>query len=368
MPSEITSEFIKDIRKEITKAKVEGINITTGADIQLASHIPFAIPSGLPQLELCIGKPGYPAGRILEFFGFPASGKTTAALHALASCQRIGGKVMYIDAENSWDPVRAKKCGIVVEDLMLVEATSIEKIFDGISYFLNALESKNWRQASMVVVDSITSVESEGNEDKAIREESRVAQDARIIRRALRKLAHRIAELKMCAIFINHAISNIGFGDPKTSGGGNALKFFASLRVDFTFRKSLVDGKKGEERSYEGQEVEVAIRKNKINITNSPEFLIRNGPNGFDIYDGLLAGFINLDVVEVMNQKTYHYKPTNTTFSRSEWKALVHGIGGPECVYDFFLKKAEELGKITPYGVDADEIVIITEPEKGEEE
>ena len=367
MPNDITKEFVKGMNKELGKnkglAKVGGVNITTGGDLSIASHVPFAIPSGLPLLELSIGKPGYPAGRVLEFFGFESSGKTTAALHAIAECQRLGGQVIYIDTEYTFDLTRprAKKIGVDVDNMLLAEADSIEKVFDTIDVFLDKLEAEDWRFPSMIVVDSITGVESEGSSNKEIREESRIGQDARVIRKAMRRLTSRISTRKTCAIFINHAIANIGFGNPKTSAGGHALKFFASLRVDFTFLSQLIDGVK-DDRHYKGQSIKIAIRKNKINVTDSPEFDVKNGVTGFDIYEGLMDGLVALGLVETVNQQSWHYKPTSTTFTRKEWKPLVDSMGGPPKVYDFFLQEAEKMGKITPYGSD-NSVITIEEPD-----
>jgi len=369
VPNDITKEFIKEMNKELGKnkglTKVGGINITTGGDLNIASHVPFAIPSGLPLLELSIGKPGYPAGRVLEFFGFESSGKTTAALHAIAECQRLGGQVIYIDTEYTFDLTRprAKKIGVDVDNLLLAEADSIEKVFDTIDAFLDKLEKEDWRFPSMIVVDSITGVESEGSSVKEIREEARVGQDARIIRKAMRRLTSRISTRKTCAIFINHAIANIGFGNPKTSAGGHALKFFASLRIDFTFLSQLVDGQK-DDRHYKGQSIKIAIRKNKINSTDSPEFDVKNGVTGFDIYEGIMDGLIAIGLIESVNQQSWHYVPTGTTFMKKEWKALVDGMGGPSKVYDFFLQEAEKVGKITPYGSDTDTVISIQEEEE----
>lgn len=377
MASDVVAEFMKRMNKDLAK-KVkkgeQGLRITTGDDVQLASHVPFGLPSGIPQFDLAIGKPGYPAGRLVEFFGFEMSGKSTASLQAIASCQRLGGLAMYIDTECTFAEGRdrARKCGVSIENLQMPEEVdSLEKVFDCIDSFLVTLEAIEWKGPSIIVVDSITAVESEGNAGKELREESRVGQDARVLRKSLKRLTPKISKQKTCVIFVNHAISNIGgFGNNKTSAGGHAIKFWASLRVDFTFLAQIVKGAKGDDdRQYEGQKVQIAVRKNKVGRTASPEFEIPNLVNGFDMYSSLLEGFRYIGLVEVINQKSYHYKPTETTFQTKEWPALVQSLGGPDQLYDFFLEKAQELKKISPYGEDdVTEPVSISPVESVEEE
>ena len=369
MPSDLITEFMKRMNKDLAKKVKKGdpsIRITTGDDVQLASHVPFGLPSGIPQFDLAISKPGYPAGRIMEFFGSPHSGKTTAALHAIASCQRLGGVAMYLDTECTFaeSRTRARKCGVDIDNLQMPEEVeTLEQIFDCIESFLTTLEEMEWKGPSIVVVDSITAVESEGNAEKKIREEARVGQDARVIRRALRKLTYKISKQKTCAIFVNHAIANIGFGNPKTSAGGNALKFWSSLRIDFTFLHNLVEGKKSEgNRKYQGQNIQISVAKNKVSRTSSPEFEVPNLVDGFNIYASLFEAFRSIGTIEEINQKSYHYKHSSTTFQTKEWPTLVQSMGGPDQVYDFFLAEAQRLKKITPYGEDDDSETLTVVP------
>lgn len=319
-------------------------------DLTLSSHVPFGVPTRIPQLDLSIGKPGLPIGRIVELYGFEASGKTTAGLHIIAAAQAMGGLGVFIDTEKHFDRVRAEKCGVDTTNLIVTECDSIESIFRTIDLGLDNLDKIELEAPLVFVVDSITAVISESEYKKKIGEEYRIGQDARAIRHGLRKLNTDISRRNVLCIFINHSITNIGamFGKKSLSAGGHALKFYSSIRVNFAFVSNLYEGEK-DDRKRVGQTTAIRPEKNKVSGEMS-EFKITLGDHGFCIYEGLFEVLKKLGEIEQVNKQTWFYKPTESQITRKEWPELVDRLGGPWKMYEEFLKSAQSRGLIVPYG------------------
>lgn len=349
MSNSIVSSLISHLNK---RDKTE--EAKNGTDLTLKSNIPFGIPSFIPQLDLSLGKAGYPAGRIIELFGKPATGKTTAAYHALASTQRSGGSgaCMFIDTEYTYDPARASQCGVDPENLVVVTASTIEEIFGHIDSFLDWLVKNEWNHPSAFAVDSVTAVQSQSEVDKDFSDRATVGADARAIRSGLRYLNSRIADTKTLGIFVNHSTAKIGTfgGKDSDSAGGNALKFFSSARVSFAFVNNIYEGDK-EERVRRGQVVSVGIEKNKLYSTGRPSFKLELTENGFDLYEGLFEACLDIGLIERVNKQTYFFKPHNVQFTSAKWKEIVDGLDGPWAFYKWFLEEAIKLNKIEPYGI-----------------
>lgn len=341
------ADFVNLLNKE-GKAHA---STSVGTDITLASHVPYGIPTRMPQLDLALGRPGFPAGRIIELFGFEGSGKTTAALHALAATQAGGGLAHFIDTEFAFDPIRARQCGVNPDSLVVTECSSIEAIFRTIESSIKNLQKMDWKKPYTVVTDSVTAVMSENEMQKEIGEEARLGQDARTIRMALRKLTNEVASNNICALFVNHSISKIGvtFGKKSQSAGGHALKFWGSVRVQFSAVNQIFEGT-GAERTRRGQVTDVSVEKNKVSKTNQVSFKVPLVENGFDLYTGLFEALQTIGDIEKVNQKTYFFKPTETQVTRADWPALVDSRGGPLDMYKEFLQTAQERGFLIPYG------------------
>ncbi len=218
---------------------------------QLASVETF--PSGSISLDLALGG-GYPRGRILEVYGPESSGKTTLALHAIAEIQKGGGTAAFIDAEHALDPDYAKKLGVNVDQLLISQPDTGEQALE----ITETLVRSN--AVDLVVIDSVAALtpraEIEGDMG-----DSHMGLQARLMSQALRKLTGIISKTKCTVIFINQIRMKIGvlFGNPETTTGGNALKFYSSVRMDIR-RVSQI--KQGEE--IVGNEVKVKIVKNKV--------------------------------------------------------------------------------------------------------
>lgn len=353
MPTDTTSALLNKLNKKVSKFST----VDNGSGLALASHVPFGIPTMIPQLDLSLGRPGIPAGRITEFFGFEMTGKTTAGLHAIASCQRVGGAALFIDTENTYDGYRAKAVGVDTDNLLVAGADSIENIFLVIEGFINILREEGHDKPSLVVVDSITGVSTKEEMEKAFDDPQKIGGEAVAIRRGIKKIHNLIAENNCAVIFINHSVSKIsvrGFGKTSDSAGGHAIKFFASIRIQFTFLSTTSKQKDGE-KVRAGQKSNIKVEKNKVWSTGIQSFTLELKDTGFDLYDGLLAGLIQAGGIQEKSAGNYIFNATETQFSKREWKTFVdEHHGGPWNLYLWFLEQVQLKGLIKPYGAICD--------------
>ena len=185
------------------------------------------IPSGCLTLDLALGIGGFPRGRIIEIYGPESSGKTTVALHAVAEAQKMGGVAAFIDAEHALDPVYAKKLGVNLDDLYVSQPDTGEQALD----ITDALVRSS--AVDIIVIDSVAALTPKA-EIEGDMGDSHVGLQARLMSQALRKLTAIVNKSKTCVIFINQLREKVGvmFGNPETTPGGKALKFYASMRLD----------------------------------------------------------------------------------------------------------------------------------------
>ncbi len=194
------------------------------------------IPSGCLTLDLALGIGGFPRGRIIEIYGPESSGKTTVALHAIAEAQKMGGVAAFIDAEHALDPVYAKKLGVNLEDLYVSQPDTGEQALD----IADALVRSS--AVDIIVVDSVAALTPKA-EIEGDMGDTHVGLQARLMSQALRKLTAIVNKSKTCVIFINQLREKVGvmFGNPETTPGGKALKFYASMRLDIRKMDTLKD-------------------------------------------------------------------------------------------------------------------------------
>jgi recombination protein RecA len=213
-----------------------------------------AIPTGSLGLDWALGIGGFPRGRIVEIFGPESSGKTTLALHAVAEAQKLGGVCAYIDAEHAMDPDYAKRLGVKVDELLISQPDTGEQALDIVDSLVRT------GKIDIIVIDSVAALtpkaEIEGDMGAY-----HVGTQARLMSQALRKLTAIVAKSKTIVIFINQIRMQIGvmFGNPETTPGGKALKFYCSVRLDI---RRIAQIKKGEEIM--GGRVRVKVVKNKV--------------------------------------------------------------------------------------------------------
>ncbi len=194
------------------------------------------IPSGCLTLDLALGIGGFPRGRIIEIYGPESSGKTTVALHAIAEAQKMGGVAAFIDAEHALDPVYAKKLGVNLDELYVAQPDTGEQALD----ITEALVRSS--AVDIIVVDSVAALTPKA-EIEGDMGDTHVGLQARLMSQALRKLTAIVNKSKTCVIFINQLREKVGvmFGNPETTPGGKALKFYASMRLDIRKMDTLKD-------------------------------------------------------------------------------------------------------------------------------
>lgn len=214
-----------------------------------------AIPSGSLLLDEALGVGGYPKGRIIEIYGPESSGKTTLALHAIAECQKSGGTAAFIDAEHALDPTYAKNLGVNIDDLWISQPDNGEQALEITESLVRS------GAVDIVVIDSVAALTPQA-EIEGDMGDSHMGVQARLMSQALRKLTGILAKSNATIIFINQLRMKIGvmFGNPETTTGGNALKFYASVRMDVRKIESI--GKSQDE--IVGNRVRVKIVKNKV--------------------------------------------------------------------------------------------------------
>ena len=240
-------EALKRIEKEFGKGSI----MRLGDEIDRKIEV---IPSGSIALDKALGVGGYPKGRIIEIYGPESSGKTTFALHAIANAQKNGGYAAFIDAEHALDPVYAKNLGVDIENLILSQPDNGEQALD----IAEALIKSG--SVDILVVDSVAALvpEAELNGDMG---DSHVGLHARLMSQAMRKLAGIINKTNCVAIFINQIREKVGvmFGNPETTTGGRALKFYSTVRLDIRKGEAIKDG-----TNILGNKTTIKVVKNKV--------------------------------------------------------------------------------------------------------
>ena len=225
--------------------------------MRLGDHVQTktqVIPTGATSLDVALGVGGYPKGRIVEIYGPESSGKTTLAIHAIAEAQKQGGIAAFIDAEHAFDRFYAEKLGVDVDNLWISQPDNGEQALQIADQLISS------SAVDILVVDSVAALTPK-KEIEGDMGESAVGLQARLMSQALRKLTATIAKTNTCCIFINQLREKIGmmFGNPETTTGGNALKFYSSVRLDIRRVTSVKDGD-----NIIGNHVRVKVVKNKV--------------------------------------------------------------------------------------------------------
>lgn len=251
---------VSDNKEQAKKDALKALNSKYGAgtimkfsDITTNTNIEV-IPSGSISIDHALGRGGYPKGRIVEIYGLEASGKTTLTLHAIAECQKQGGTVAFVDAEHALDPTYATALGVNMDDVILSQPDSGEQALNIVEELVrtNAID--------MIVVDSVAALVPQA-EIQGEMGDSHVGLQARMMSQALRKLTPLVHKSNCVLVFINQVRMKIGvmYGNPETTTGGNALKFYASVRLEVRKSTALKDGD-----DVLGNLTNVKVVKNKV--------------------------------------------------------------------------------------------------------
>lgn len=238
---------LKQIEKQFGKGSVMKLGEKTDTKISTS-------PSGSLALDVALGIGGYPRGRVIEIYGPESSGKTTVALHAIAEVQANGGQAAFIDAEHALDPVYAQKLGVNIDELLLSQPDTGEQALE----IAEALVRSG--AIDIIVIDSVAALVPKA-EIEGEMGDSHVGLQARLMSQALRKLSGAINKSKTLAIFINQIREKVGvmFGNPETTPGGRALKFYSSVRLEVRRAETLKQG-----NDMVGNKTKIKVVKNKV--------------------------------------------------------------------------------------------------------
>lgn len=238
---------LRQIEKQFGKGSIMKLGESTHMQVEI-------IPSGSLALDIALGTGGLPKGRIVEIYGPESSGKTTVALHAIAEVQKVGGQAAFIDAEHALDPLYASKLGVNIDELLLSQPDTGEQALE----IAEALVRSG--AVDIIVVDSVAALVPKA-EIEGEMGDSHVGLQARLMSQALRKLSGAISKSKTIAIFINQLREKVGvmFGNPETTPGGRALKFYSTVRLDVRRVESIKSG-----NDIIGNRTRIKVVKNKV--------------------------------------------------------------------------------------------------------
>jgi recombination protein RecA len=271
-----------------------------------------AIPTGSLSLDLALGIGGVPRGRVIEIYGPESSGKTTLASHIIAEVQKLGGTAAFVDAEHALDPAYAEKIGVNVKDMLIAQPDTGEQALDIVETLVRS------GAVDVVVIDSVAALVPKAEIDGEMGD-SHMGLQARLMSQALRKLTGIVSKTKTCVIFINQIRMKIGvvFGNPETTTGGNALKFYASCRIEV--RRSAQIKK---DEKVIGNQVNVKIVKNKVAPPfRTTQFDIMYN-EGISISADTLDTGVNLNVI-AKNGNTYMFGETKLGVGREAAKQFL---------------------------------------------
>ncbi|CAI9428821.1 Recombinase A [Candidatus Ornithobacterium hominis] len=289
------------------------------------------IPSGSLGLDIALGVGGYPRGRIIEIYGPESSGKTTLTLHAIAEAQKAGGIAAFIDAEHAFDRYYAQNLGIDVENLIISQPDNGEQALEIADNLIRS------GAIDIIVIDSVAALTPKA-EIEGEMGDSKVGLQARLMSQALRKLTGSINKTKCTAIFINQLREKIGvmFGSPETTTGGNALKFYASVRLDIRRSTQIKDN----DNEITGNQTRVKVVKNKVAPPfRKAEFDIMYG-TGISKNGEILDIGVDLGIIQ-KSGSWYSYNDSRLGQGRDAVKAIIGD--NPELAEEIENKIKEEL-------------------------
>ena len=293
-----------------------------------------SISSGSIGLDIAMGVGGYPKGRIIEIYGPESSGKTTLAIHAIAEAQKAGGIAAIIDAEHAFDPGYATKLGVDINELLISQPDNGEQALEIADNLIRS------GAVDIIVIDSVAALTPKA-EIEGEMGDSKMGLQARLMSQALRKLTANINKTKTCVIFINQLREKIGvmFGNPETTTGGNALKFYASVRLDIRRIGQIKDGEEAQ-----GNHTRVKVVKNKVAPPfKKAEFDIMYG-EGISKTGEIVDLGVELNIIK-KSGSWFSYGETKLGQGREGVKTILHD--NPELAQELEAKIFEAIANTT---------------------
>ncbi|MDG1781021.1 MAG: recombinase RecA [Flavobacteriales bacterium] len=332
MATEVNKEKLKALQLTLDKMeKTYGKGAVMKLGDEAIEQIE-AIPTGSLTVDLALGIGGFPKGRIVEIYGPESSGKTTLAIHAIAEAQKQGGICAFIDAEHAFDKFYADALGVDTEELLISQPDNGEQALEITENLIRS------GAIDLIVIDSVAALTPRA-EIEGEMADSQVGLQARLMSKALRKLTSTISKTGCCCIFINQLREKIGvmFGNPETTTGGNALKFYSSVRIDIRRSSQIKDGDK-----VIGNRTKVKVVKNKVAPPfQRAEFDIMYGM-GISKTGEIIDIGVELNVVK-KSGSWFSYGDTKLGQGRDAVKSLL--LDNPELMEELETKIKEELSK-----------------------
>jgi len=336
---------LRKVRQKLSKKFGTG-SIVLQKELKALAYMPYGVGCQSLMVEFVIGRPGFPAGRLIEIIGHEASAKSTLAYHILAECQRIGGVGILLETEEAFETSRLEKLGIHVDDLIICQPKHLEEAFQMMD--MNAKEIRKVHDGPLVIVlDSVASTPPMAEVESDYDDEN-MAAAARVISKSLRKFIRTVAELKLVLVFINQMKTNLDrySGDKWISFGGKSIKFHSSLRFIVKTRKMDLE-LKGTEPS--GTWISVYNIKNRVSTPYRIRRFFLNFKKGLDQYRDCREAGVMLGVFKEVGKGRISYK--GDVIDRAGLKKFIKKRWGSWHKCQAFLrKKAIKKGLLEPYG------------------
>ncbi len=335
----------KEEKTQINKEKLKALQLTMdkieksygkGSIMRLGDRVDEEVPaisSGSIALDVALGVGGYPRGRVVEIYGPESSGKTTLAIHAIAEAQKAGGIAAIVDAEHAFDPYYAQKLGVDIDELLISQPDNGEQALEIVDNLVRS------GAVDIVVIDSVAALTPKA-EIEGEMGDSKMGLQARLMSQALRKLTGNISKTKTSCVFINQLREKIGvmFGNPETTTGGNALKFYASVRLDIRRIGQIKDGEE-----VMGNNVRVRVVKNKVAPPfRKAEFDILYG-EGISKSGEIIDLGVQFNIIK-KSGSWFSYGETRLGQGRETVRKLI--IDNPELAQELELKILEAISEV----------------------